>query len=213
MKTVCVAAVTFFLMVAGSVPAEDGSAGNLTAEERAELLQMLDESMDDLLELISGLSEVQWTWKENADRWSVGECTEHIVRSEAMLLQYAQEALDGEPDPEWQEKTKGKTAFLKQVMPNRGPRGQGGAQAPMEIRPTENWDRQKAIEEFYKIRGRVHAFVETNGQAIKEYTKEHPFPVFGWLNAYDWTLYVPLHTVRHSRQIIEVKETEGFPQS
>src|SRR5690606_27836266 len=109
-------------------------------------------------------------------------------RSEAMLLQYAQEALQGAPDPDWQEKTKGKTAFIKQVMPNRGPRGQGGAQAPMEIRPTENWDRAKAIEEFYKIRGQVHAFVETNEMPMKVYTKEHPFPVFGWLNAYDWTI-------------------------
>ncbi|MEX2016197.1 MAG: DinB family protein [Candidatus Hydrogenedentales bacterium] len=214
MKTaVCAAAVGLCLLLAVPTFAEDAPAASMTAEERAELVQMLDDTMDDLLGLIRGLSEEQWTWKENEDRWSVGECTEHIVRSEAALLQYAQDALKGEPDPEWQERTKGKSDFLKQVMPNRGPRGQGGAQAPMEIRPTEKWDRQKAIEEFYKVRGQVQAFVETTDLPLKQHTLEHPFPIFGWLNAYDWTLYVPLHTVRHSRQIIEVKETEGFPES
>ena len=39
----------------------------------------------------------------------------------------------------------------------------------------------------------------------------HPFPVFGPLNAYDWLIYVPLHTIRHSRQIVEVQQTAGYP--
>lgn len=191
---------------------EEAPSPFLSDEERAELITLLDESFTKLMGLISGLNDEQWTFKQNPDRWSVGECTEHIVRSETALLEYAKRALSGEPDPEWHERTKGKAALLRQVMPNRQPMGRGGATAPVEIRPHEKWDRAKAIEELYKIRGAVRALVETVDGPVKQYTEEHPFPVFSWLNAHDWLIYVPLHTIRHSRQIIEVQEDERYPK-
>ena len=48
--------------------------------------------------------------------------------------------------------------------------------------------------------------------ALKEHTLVHPFPVFGTLNAYQWLIYVPLHTMRHCDQIAEVKATAGYPR-
>ena len=186
---------------------------NLTEVEREEMIRLLDESFDMLLGLITGLTEEQWTFKQNDERWSVGECAEHIVRSERALLDYAKQALDSEPNPNWAEATKGKTDFIRRVMPNRNPGGAGGAQAPMEIRPSEKWDRGRAIEEFYKVRGEVRAYFETLDKPVKQYTAEHPFPIFGTLNAHDWLIYVPLHTIRHSRQIIEVKEDPNYPKS
>jgi hypothetical protein len=192
--------------------AEDKPGAYLTAEEHQELLKLLDESRDLLMSRITGLSDEQWNFKPNADRWSVAECVEHIVRSERALLEYAQGAMEAGPDEEWAEKVKGKTELLRRVMPNRNPGGAGGAQAPMEIRPTDNWSRAKAIQEFYTMRGEVVAYCETIEKPIKEYTKEHPFPVFGWLSAHDWLIYVPLHTIRHSRQLIEVQEDPNYPK-
>ncbi len=196
----------------GYAAAEDAPSPSLTAEEHAELIRLLDESFDKLMGLITGLSDEQWNFKQNLDRWSTGECAEHIVRSETSLLEAAMRALSGEADPEWYERTKGKTNLIRQVMPNRRPMGAGGATAPVEIRPTENWGRAKTIAEFYKIRGEVRAYAETIDRPIKEYTEKHPFPVFGWLTAHDWLIYIPLHTIRHSKQIIEVQEDENFPE-
>ena len=70
----------------------------------------------------------------------------------------------------------------------------------------------KTIEEFYKIRGKVRAYSETVEKSLKDHTVEHPFPIFSWLNAHDWLIYVPLHTIRHSRQIIEVQEDKNYPK-
>jgi hypothetical protein len=193
--------------------AQEAPSPYLSAEEKAELLKMLDESFDMLLGRISGLTDEQWNFKQNPDRWSVAECTEHIVRSERALLEYAKNAMKNQPDKDWAERTKGKNAFIRQVMPNRNPGGVGGAQAPMEIRPTEKWDRARAFEEVYKVRGEVRGYIETLEGPIKSHTFEHPFPVFGWLNAYDWIIYVPLHTIRHSKQIIEVQEDKNYPKS
>lgn len=197
-----------------SVSAEDKQA-RLSDEEYNELIQLLDESFEMLEGLISGLSDEQWNFKQNPDRWSVGECAEHIVRSETLLFETALQAMANEPDPDWAEKTKGKTDLIRKVMPNRQPMGQGGATAPFEIRPSEKWGRAKLFEEYYKIRGRVRAYVETlpRDAEVKAQVQTHPFPVFGDLTAHDWLIYVPLHTVRHSRQIIEVQEDANYPKS
>jgi hypothetical protein len=32
------------------------------------------------------------------------------------------------------------------------------------------------------------------------------------LNAYQWLIYLPLHTERHDKQIAEVKASPGYPK-
>lgn len=203
-----------FVLLSQAGFAEEAQSPNLTREEHLELLKMIHDSEDRIMALISGLSDEQWTFKQNPDRWSVGECAEHIVRSQRGLLGYAQMALGGEPDAEWAARTKGKEQLIRQVMPNRQPFGKGGATAPMEIRPSEHWDRARTIQELYTVQGEVMAYVETiaDGAPIRQFTKEHPFPVFNWLNAYDWLIYIPLHTERHSRQIEEVQADANYPK-
>lgn len=99
--------------------ADEAPSPSLTADEHAELISLLDESFDLLTGLITGLSDEQWTFKQNPSRWSVGECAEHIVRSETALFESAKNAMSNDPDPEWVERTKGKTQLLRNVMPNR----------------------------------------------------------------------------------------------
>lgn len=194
--------------------AADAVDANLTDDEQEEMVKLLDDSLDMFMGLITGLTDEQWNFKQNEDRWSVGECAEHIVRSERALLESAQAAMANGADPGWAKKTEGKTDLIRNVMPNRNPGGAGGASAPQEIRPTEKWTRAKAIQEYYKVRGEVRAFAETIAfeQPIKSHIFEHPFPVFGDLSAYDWLIYVPLHTVRHSKQMIEVMEDSNYPK-
>jgi DinB superfamily len=200
------------LLVPATPARADDPTPKLTDEEFAELTKLHDQSLNMLLGLISGLSDEQWTFKQNANRWSVGECAEHIVRSERALFHNAVKAMENPPDPDWYARTKGKAAFIRRVMPNRNPNGVGGAQAPLEIQPTEKWGRAKAIAEFYKIHGEVRAYIETMPREVKNHTVKHPFPIFNWLNAHDWLLYVPLHTIRHCKQIIEVQADPRYPK-
>lgn len=192
--------------------AQEEASPYLSKAEHTELINLLDESFDMLTGLISGLSDEQWRFKQNESRWSVAECAEHIIRSETALLDYALTAMSNPPSDDWQEKTKGKTDLIRNVMPNRRPMGAGGATAPMEIRPTEKWTRGETIEAYYKIRGKVRAYVEMLDRPVKNQIEEHPFPVFNSLSAHDWLIYIPLHTIRHSRQIIEVQEDENYPK-
>jgi hypothetical protein len=181
---------------------------HMTTEERTKVLHWLEESSQELHAAIDGVTEEQWTWKPAPERWSVGETAEHIVLAEAMLFENVKKAVSSPMNPAWAEQTKGKTEFIERVMAPR----LGKAQAPEPIVPRNGMTLTQVKERFDQQRAEIVKFASDATVALKEHTVEHPFPVFGTLNAYQWLIYVPLHTERHDKQIAEVKATEGYPK-
>jgi hypothetical protein len=190
------------------VPLLAAGDAHMTAEERTKVINWLDESRKEFLAAIGGVTEEQWKWKPAPERWSVGETAEHIVLAEEALFGNVQKAIASPANPAWEEKTKGKTQFIEQVMAPR----LGKAKAPEPIVPTGKLTQAQVRERFEKQRVEIEKFAATTEVALKEYTVEHPFPIFGTLNAYQWLIYVPLHTMRHDKQIAEVKATAGYPK-
>ncbi len=181
----------------------------MTAAERAKLTGYLRDSQKEFLSYVEGVSEEQWRWKAAPDRWSVGETAEHIVLSEGFLFDMAQKALASEPNPDWEVKTRGKTELLERALPDRSHK----VQAPEPIKPEHlTLNRDQVIARFKELRARTIEFAETTQLPLKEHTTAGPFPVFDPLNAYQFLLYIPLHTIRHDKQIAEVKATPGYPK-
>jgi hypothetical protein len=54
----------------------------LTDEERAHVIRLLHDSENEFLELTSGLTDAQWTWKAAPGRLSVQQTAEHLVLGE-----------------------------------------------------------------------------------------------------------------------------------
>jgi uncharacterized damage-inducible protein DinB len=202
MKSILALAVLTF---AGSLHAADPA---LTPAERAHALQLLEDSQKEFLALVDGLNDAQWTFKPGPDRWSVGETAEHIVLAEALLFGSVQRAVDAPPNPDWETKTRGKTEFIEKVMVDRTHK----AIAPEAIQPHAKMSREEVIQRYKDQRARAIQFAEETQVPLKEHTVDHPFPVFGTLNAYQWLIYVPLHNMRHDQQIAEVKASPGFPK-
>jgi hypothetical protein len=192
------------LLVASPAPAADAT---ITVKERAQLIQLLEDSRKEFIAEVSHLSDEQWRWKPTPERWSVGECAEHIMLAEALLFGSAQQALKNPADPDWETKTKGKTEILLDVMAQR----KGKATAPEPIVPKGNYTRAEIMAKFDEERAATLKFVQTTDLPLKEHLSPHPFPIFNPLNAYQWVLYIPLHNMRHDKQIEEVKATAGFP--
>jgi hypothetical protein len=180
----------------------------LTQQERDHAIQLLRDSEAEFLNLTSGLSESQWTYKPAPDRWSVGETAEHIVMAEGLLCSKLEEAMANPSNPEWEAKTAGKTEFIERVMPDRSHK----AQAPESIQPHDKWTQAETIARYKEVRAQTLKFITDTDAALKSHTSEHPAAVFGTLNAYQWLIYIPLHNVRHNQQIAEVKNSSGFPK-
>ena len=182
------------------------SDARMTPEERAKALKWLDESRQEFLAAIDGVTEQQWKWKPAPERWSVGEVAEHIVIAEASQFANVQKAISSAPNPDWEDKTKGKTDRLEAVLAPR----LGRVQAPEAIVPKGGMTLTQVKERFEKQRAEMVKFARETDAPLKQYTVDNPF--FGTLNAYHWLIYAPLHTMRHDKQIAEVKSTAGYPK-
>ena len=191
-----------------TAPAQAATDPHLTADERAKLMQWLNDTQKQYLDRIEHVSDAQWHWRPAPFRWSVGEVAEHIMLTEGRLFGAVQGAMASPVNPNWQAKTTGKDAFIERALPNRSVR----AQAPLEIRPTGKLSREEVIQRFKDQRARIMEFVQKTDEPLKAHTLEHPMPVFNTLNAYDWLVYIPMHTERHLKQMAEVIAASGYPQ-
>jgi len=111
-------------------------------------------------------------------------------------------------NPDWEAKTAGKTEFIERVMPDRSHK----AQAPEPLQPHDKWTQEEAIARYKEVRARTLKFINDTDAPLESHTSNHPAPVFGTLNAYQWLIYIPLHNMRHNQQIAEVKNSPGFPK-
>jgi DinB superfamily len=179
----------------------------MTPAERAELVDLLLKSEKELLELVEGLNESQWTFKPGPDRWSAGEVTEHIMLADAALFDAMQKMMAGPQDPDWFAQTAAKTDRLKQALPNRTRR----VDAPEPLKPAQALTRAEVMNRYKQGRARALEFARKTDAPIKAYTGKNPF--FGPLNGYQFLIYIPLHNLRHNQQILEVKASPGFPSS
>jgi DinB superfamily len=196
----------FFSMGCNSILASN--EGKMSVEERAKVIKLLNDSYKDTLEALESLSDEQLKYKAAPERWSVLEVAEHIMLTEGILYGAMEKALASKPNSEWETKTKGKTEFLEKALVNRTTK----AQAPESIVPTGKLSRVEVIARLKESRAKTIKFAEETQLPLKMHTLDHPFPVFGTLNAYQWLIYIPLHNIRHNLQIAEVKTDANFPK-
>lgn len=182
---------------------------HMTAEDRAKVIKLLNDSHKHTLDLLEGLSEEQLKFKSAPGKWSALEVAEHIYLAEGLLFGAVNGALAAKENPEWETKTKGKTEFLERVMVSRDRK----ATAPENIVPSGKLTRDEVIVKLKEARAKTLKFTDETKLPLKAHTLDHPFPVFNTLNAYQWLIYIPLHNIRHNKQIEEVKADPNFPKS
>jgi DinB superfamily len=181
----------------------------MTTEERDKTIILLKVSQRETLDALEKLSDEQLKFKESPEQWSILEVAEHIILAEGLLFSEVEKALAAQPDPEWESKTKGKTEFMEKAIVNRRTK----VQAPEAIVPLGKLSRADLIAKYKEARAKTLKFAEETRLPVKVHTADHPFPIFGTLNAYQWLIYVPLHNMRHNQQIAEVKSNPNFPKN
>ena len=199
--------IGLIIFLAPGLGLADGD-GKMSAEDREKVIKLLKESHQQTLASLETLSDEQLKFKSGPEKWSVMEVAEHIMLAEGLLFSAVERALASNPNAEWETKTKGKTEFLEKVLVNR----QTKAQAPESIVPSSKLSRSELIAKLKEGHARTLKFAEETQLPLKTHTLDHPFPVFGTLNAYQWLIYIPLHNVRHNLQIDEVKANPNFPK-
>jgi hypothetical protein len=178
----------------------------MTAEERATAIRLLEHSHDEFLGAVESVSEEQWVWRPGPEQWSVGLIAEHVMLAEATLFFFVERVIGSPPSSDWEARTGGKTAVLESQMADRGRK----ARAPQRVQPS-GLGKDTVIPQFCKLRANTIRFARETQAPLQEHTLDHPLPGFGTLNGYQWLLNIPLHNLRHNRQIAEVKASAGYP--
>ena len=191
------------------VPVEKLLTESMGILERAKAIRMLHESQNELLSYIEKLSDAQWNFRPHPFKWTVGETAEHIALAEGLLFSAMERAIAAPINPDWETKSAGKDAILDNLLAAR----RGRAQAPEPIQPLRRKMARADIMTLLKeSRAKSLKFIETTDLPLKAHTLDHPFPVFGTLNAYQWFVYIPAHNLRHNKQIAEIMSSPGFPK-
>ena len=185
------------------------SDGKLTADERAKAIKALEDSRDEFLSYIEKLTDAQWNFRPAPFKWTVGETAEHIALAEGLLFSAVERAIASPVDPDWETKSANKEPILDNLLAAR----KGKANAPEPIQPfRKNMTRAEIMTLFKEGRAKSLKFAKETDVPLKAHTLDHPFKIFGTLNAYQWLLYIPAHNFRHDKQIAEIMSNPAFPK-
>lgn len=174
------------------------------------LFSHLEQTREDFLKSIHGLSEAQWKFKPAPDRWSIAECAEHVTLSEDHIRGMVNEVMKTPKATPGQREKANLTdeEWIRRVIDRSGNR-----QAPQALVPTGRWANATEIEKTFCEARQVtldHAksFSEVK---LREHTKETPSGTM--LDGYQWLLLLATHTKRHTLQIEEVKADANYPSN
>jgi len=171
------------------------------------LLTVFDGVNNRLLNDVQGLSDEQVNFKPSAERWSIGQCIEHITKTEGMLLGMVQEMMKKPANPEMRSKIKGEDKQVLTMIEDRSKK----FKAPDELQPSKtNYDLDELIKNLEKQRAMTLAFInQTTLESLRNHIMQTPTKDYA--DAYRSLLFIAGHSLRHTAQIEEVKTAPGYP--
>jgi hypothetical protein len=180
---------------------------NMTNSEREEILKQLADSRERLLAMTQGLTSEQLAYRAAPDRWSVGECIEHLTIVEGRVLGRIQDAITQGPDHSKRSAKEGEDRDLADDVAGRVTR----FKAPEFLEPKGQLTREELLANFEANRKRTREFAESTHADLRRHFAPHP--VFGELDCYQWLLLTASHCDRHRVQSEEVMASPGFPRA
>jgi len=182
------------------------NSATLSQGERKKASALLEETRDNLLKKISGLSQVQLNFKPNASAWSIAECLEHITVSENTFFDLTQTALKEPADPSKRTEIKmSDEALVNSVMDRSTKR-----KTQEMLEPSGKFGGfEGTLQEFKTKRERNIIYIKTTVDDLRNHYNDFPF---GKLDTYQTILLMAAHSKRHTDQIVEILNHPDFPK-
>ena len=177
----------------------------MTPEERETALERLEASRRAYQEALETLSPEQWNFRPASDRWSIGECAEHLVAAEVPLQKLLASARPRERAHAEEHKT---DETVRGIISDRSRPGE----APERVRPKGRFSgRDETLAAFAERRAANIAFLRTTRAELRDYFFPHPFA--GEADGYQWVISLYTHVERHLEQVAEIRLDPAFPKA
>ena len=181
--------------------------------ELAALLRDLDSLAREAQGEFGGLSARQLNWKPDAKQWSVGQCFEHLIRTNESFVPTLERLSRGGWRPTaWQRWSPLSKFFggmvLKAVSPDSGRK----AKSPAGFKPSESDVEADIISRFAEHQSRLAALMRANDKLdLERVVVTSPVSRFVTYNLLDACRIVATHERRHFAQAERVLKHPGFP--
>jgi len=182
-----------------------------TAEWRDAVLAIEVESR-----ALSGpLSDAQFNWRPGENRWSIGECLNHLAITTGLMLEQLRPALEqGRAEqrtgaPPYRLGLMG--GWFTRMMATPGKRT---IPAPANFVPPSNVPKAEVLAAFFAVQEKLrNTILVAEGLALDRITARSAAKGGGWirLNAAAWFASTLAHERRHLAQAKRVRAAPGFP--
>ncbi len=180
---------------------------SITNKERKFAVNILKETRAEALNEIKGLSDAQLNFKPAQDRWSVKECMYHIAISETNLWPTLENAMKQPANPEKRSEIKMTDEQVIKTLEDRSFKVK--TQESFEPANTSFKTATEAVEYFKKNRNEHIKYMKNTTEDLRNHIIQTPL---GWIDCYQFCLFIAAHTNRHVQQMQEVKASEGYPK-
>lgn len=176
-------------------------------KDREFALKYLNETKDDFVKQLTGLSDAQLNFRAAEGRWTIAEIAEHIVVTEGALYGLVTGQIMKMPAPEGKDNYRVKDTAVVLSVTNRSQK----FTAPEMVRPNGRWKtRDELLTNFDKARNQSIEFIKTNKADLRGSFMDNP--LIGMIDSYQWLLFMTGHSERHLAQLKEVKADQGYPK-
>jgi hypothetical protein len=179
------------------------------------MLEELDAVGREAREVFGHLSPSQLNWKPSAERWSVGQCFDHLVVTNRCFFPDMERVAAGTYRPSLWARVSPLSGFfgrfiLKALDPARGRR----TKAPRVFEPARSDVAADVVERFAahqsELSERMRATAGADLRGLKVTSPVSPVATYSLLDAYR---ILVAHERKHFEQARRVTQTQGFPVS
>jgi hypothetical protein len=193
-------------MVALVTMSFDVPTPQLTDAEREYASKYLQETKDDLLKKVKGLTPEQLNFKATPESWSIAECVEHLAISENNLFGFAQQGLQQPADPSLRKDVKMTDDGIITMITDRTHK----VKTQEAFEPTNKFGSFEAsLKEFKTKRDDHIKYIKTTSEDLRNHYNDFPF---GKIDTYQTILFMAAHSKRHTEQVVDVINNPGFPK-
>ena len=196
------------------------SAGVATVSEvkKGELDRLVEELgaiASEAREVFGGLDGAQLNWKPSAERWSVGQCFDHLIRTNSTFFADMERIAAGTyKSSAWARVSPLSGFFARMILKALDPIKGRKSKAPRVFAPAESDVDAGVMEEFASHQEElVRRMRATAGTDLRRTMVTSPVAAVATYSLLDAYRIVVAHERKHFEQARRVKEEASFPRA
>ncbi|HYN84786.1 MAG TPA: DinB family protein [Pyrinomonadaceae bacterium] len=182
--------------------------------ELPSLVKELEAVAEDARRTFGNLSPEQVNWQPSAESWSVGQCFDHLIKTNERFCAMLEAVGRGEHRSRaWERLSPLSGFFGKMVLKAVAPESARKFKAPSSTRPASSDVDPRVVGRFVEQQGRLAGLMRAAGKVDMKKTKvTSPFAGFVTYSLLDACRITVAHERRHFEQARRVTESANFPR-